>query len=262
MGVAAGPDVRRRSRGEPAAIPYVRGRERNTRWVAFGLVLTLLGGLGAFVVAASLADRVDVVVAARPLDAGRPLAREDLKVVGIAGGDGARAIAAGQLESLVGSVPTSDLPAGAILHPDQIVAAEDSAERTVIVGAALAPGQYPLTDLSAGQEVQVIEVSGETGFSEDDDGSAVLGRGTVVSAKVLAGDEMLVSLRVAEGMAPLMSERSQQRRIRLVLVEGAGTGMRPAVNTTTTTLARDRTPPGLAPSSGGEPITPTTVGAP
>ncbi|HVM01329.1 MAG TPA: SAF domain-containing protein [Acidimicrobiales bacterium] len=81
----------RRGAGRPAGIPYVRRRERNTRWVAFGLLLTTLGGLGAFVVATRLADRVDVVVAARPIDAGRPLTADDLTTVAIAGGDGARA---------------------------------------------------------------------------------------------------------------------------------------------------------------------------
>lgn len=107
MGVATDRDVGRAPGGRPAGIPYVRRRERNARWVAFGLLLTTLGGLGAFVVATRLADRVDVVVAARPIDAGRPRTADDLTAVAIAGGDGARAIDAGRIPELVGSVSTA-----------------------------------------------------------------------------------------------------------------------------------------------------------
>lgn len=264
MGVATDRDVGRAPGSQPAGIPYVRRRERNTRWVAFGLLLTTLGGLGAFVVATRLADRVDVVVAARAIDAGRPLTADDLTAVAIAGGDGARAIDAGRIPELVGSVSTADLPAGAIVHPDQLVPAGEAAERTVIVGAALAPGQYPLTDLVPGQVVQVIEVSGDTGFSDDEDRSAVLGRASVVSVRALNADELLVSLRVDEGLAPLLSERSQQRRIRLALVEEPDGSRRPPATTTTTTVATTAPPEGPAPGpaqgAGAAPGPPATGG--
>ncbi len=200
-------------------IPYARTRDRNTPWIVFGLLLATLGGLGAFLVATTLADRVDVLVAARDIEAGEPITAADLSTVAISGGDGARAIAASRKPALVGSASTTDVSTGAILHPDQIVAIDELARR-VIVGAALGPGEYPTAALVPGQVVQVISVSGETSFRNNEEAYDVLGRATVVSIKALVRtDELLVSMRVEQRLAPLISERAQQRLIRLAIVE-------------------------------------------
>lgn len=221
MAVRADPadDAAPPAQREASGITYVRNRDHNTPWIVFGVLLATLGGLGAFLVATSLADRVDVVVAARAIPAGQPIADRDLRTVEISGGDGAEAIAGNRKSTLVGSASTTDVAAGAILHPDQIVRL-DELNREVIVGAALAPGEYPLPLLVPSQVVQVIGVSGETGLRDDGDDFDVLGRATIVSAKALERtDEMLVSLRVQERLAPLISERAQQGRIRLAVIE-------------------------------------------
>ena len=202
-----------------SGITYVRNRDHKTPWIVFGVLLATMGGLGAFLVATSLADRVDVVVAARAIPAGQPLTARDLKTVEISGGDGAKAIAGSRRSRLVGSASTTDVAAGAILHPDQIVR-PDELDREAIVGAALAPGEYPLPQLLPGQVVQVIGVSGDTNVRDGGDDVAVLGRATVVSVKSLErADELLVSLRVQERLAPLISERAQQHRVRLAVVD-------------------------------------------
>lgn len=207
---------------EPPGIPYARGRDRNTPWIVFGVLLATLGGLGAFLVATNLADRVDVVVAARDINAGEPLAADDLMTVSIAGGDGAQAIAGNRIPEFVGAVSRSDLAAGAILHPDQLVDAGELVERTVIVGAELTPGQYPLPTLAAGQVVQMVEVTGEASFDDAGGGGAVLGEATIVAARVLNNpDNLIVSFRMVESLAPLTSERAQQGRLRLVVIDDA-----------------------------------------
>ncbi len=208
-----------------SGVDFVKGRRRNTPWIVVGLLLAGLGGLGAFVAAATLADRVSVVVAARDITAGRPLERADLRTVDIGGGDGARAIPAGRIPTLVGAVPATDAAAGAILHPDQVLPPDQGAGRMVIVGVALTPGQYPLSVLLPGQVVQVIEVSGETSASTEETGEGeVIGEATVFATKALSRtDELLVSLRIEQRFAAEVSERAQQGRVRLVVVEQPGT---------------------------------------
>ena len=219
MAVDAGPTIAPAAARQASGITYVRNRDHNTPWIVFGVLLATIGGLGAFLVATSLADRVDVVVAARAIPAGQPIAARDLKIVEISGGDGAQAIAGSRRSALIGSASTTDVAAGAILHPDQIVR-PDELNREVIVGAALEPGEYPLPLLVPSQVVQVIGVSGETRTGDDTDDFDVLGRATIVSTKTLGqNDEVLVSLRVPERLAPLISERAQQGRIRLAVIE-------------------------------------------
>lgn len=219
MAVEADPTAAPAVAREASGIPYVRNRDHNTPWIVFGVLLATLGGLGAFLVATTLADRVDVVVAAREIRAGQPISDRDLTTVAISGGDGAKAIAGSRMSTLVGSASMTDVAAGAILGPDQIVGF-DKLNRQVIVGLALAPGEYPLPLLVPSQVVQVIGVSGETRFKDDAADYDVIGTATIVAVKALARtDEVLVSIRVPERLAPLMSERAQQRRIRLAVVE-------------------------------------------
>jgi len=245
---------------EVPGIPYARNRDRNTPWIVFGVLLATLGGLGAFLVATTLADRVDVVVAAREIRAGEPLTAGDLRIVAISGGDGARAIAGGRRTELLGSASTTDLEAGAILHPDQIVDVDELA-RKVVVGAALAPGEYPTAVLLPGQVVQVIGVSGETSFSDDEENYDVLGKATIVSVKALTrSDELLVSIRVEERLAPLISERAQQRRIRLAVVED------PVDDAPSTTSPAPTAPPAATPTTpspvpAATPTTPSPIPA-
>lgn len=211
------------ARPEPSGIPYSRDRDRNTPWIVFGALLATLGGLGAFLVATNLADRVEVVVAAQEVVSGEPLTADDLTTVEIGGGDGAQAIAGDRIPDLVGSVSRSDLAAGTIIHPDQLIDASELKEGTVVLGTRMTPGQYPLSGLLAGQVVQMIGVSGETSFDDDDGGSAVLGEATIVAVGELSQpDDLLVSLRMAERLAPLVSERAQQGRLRVVVIDDPG----------------------------------------
>lgn len=208
----------------PAGIPYARGRDRNTPWIVFGVLLTTLGALGAFLVASNLADRIDVVVTARAVRAGEPISPGDLTSVAIGGGDGARAIAASRLPELVDSVSRADLAEGTIIHPDQLVDAAELEERTVVVGAEMTPGQYPVASLASGQVVQMIGVSGETSFDDEGAGATVLGQATIVGVSTLSQpDDYLVSLRMVERLAPVVSERAQQGRLRVVALDGDDT---------------------------------------
>lgn len=197
-----------------------------------GLFLSGIGGMGAFVAATRLADRVSVVVAARDITAGRPLERADLTTVDIGGGDGARAIPGGRIPSLVGAVTSTDAAAGSILHPDQVLPSDQAGDRTVIVGVALTPGQYPLSVLLPGQTVQVIRVSGETSASsEETEGGEVISEATIFATEALARpDELLVSLRIDQRFVAEVSERAQQRRVRLAVVEPPGTTLTPPVS--------------------------------
>lgn len=237
--------ARARAADDPAGVDFVKGRGRNAPWIVVGLLLAALGGIGAFVAATTLADRVSVVVAARDLTAGRPLERADLTTVDIGGGDGAKAIPAGRIPSLVGAVAETDAAAGSILHPDQVLPSDQLAGRMVIVGVALTPGQYPLSVLLPGQVVQVIKVSGETSASSDEtQGGEVIGEATVFASKALARtDELLVSLRIDQRFAAEVSERAQQRRVRLAIVEPPGTSSTAPPPSTTASTAAPAGPP-------------------
>ena len=76
----------------------------------------------------------------------------------IAGGSGLRSISADDAGSVVGRTATVRLLAGSLLNPDQIADGPTLPEGTVIAGAVLKGGQYPV-GLAIGDTVDVIETT-------------------------------------------------------------------------------------------------------
>ncbi len=210
-----------RVRTEAAGVPVGPARQRNTLWIIAGIALVLISGLAAATVVQSLSGRVDVLVAARLIAEGEVVEPGDLKSTSLAVEPGVRAISPSELNNLIGMVATGPIGEGAIVHPSQFIDGNTEDQPTVIVGAALEAGQYPLSGLRPGDRVKVIEVSGATAaFDESTIGPRELTEGEVVEVERLArSDAFLVSIRVNEAIATPMSERAQQGRLRLALID-------------------------------------------
>lgn len=213
---AAGIDLQR-----PVGVPTAPRRPRNTLWMVAGAVLVLLSGLSALVIAQSLSSRVDVLVATRDIARGQVITDEDLATASISATSGVRAIDPGRRSEIVGQIATGPIGPGTILHPAQFVDGAAGDGEKVVVGAALEPGQFPRFGLNPGDEVVLMEVSSRTAQADDQaTGPRELGRGEVVEVVELTDpDTLLVTLRVNAALAVSISERAEQGRLRLGLVD-------------------------------------------
>ncbi len=214
-------DVRSDRRGlSKAGLPTTPPKARNTTWIVAGMVLVVVAGIAASSLWRGLSDRVDVLVAADLIEGGQVITADDFTVASIAADENVRALSPDQRDELVGQVATGPIGAGSIIHPAQFVANIVGDEPTVVIGAALEPGQYPIIGLLPGDRVRIIEVSGREALIGEESEPQEIAIGEVVEvAGLQRSDVYLVSLRINESASLLISERVQQGRISIALLD-------------------------------------------
>ncbi|MEP6296170.1 MAG: SAF domain-containing protein, partial [Ilumatobacter sp.] len=201
-------------------LPTAPPKARNTTWIAAGLVLVVVAGIAASSLWRGLSDRVEVLVAADLIEAGQVITEADLTTASIAADENVRAISPDELSTLIGQVATGPIGAGSIVVPAQFVADVTGDEPTVILGAALQPGQYPIVGLLPGDRVRIIEVSGRDALIGEEAEPQEIAVGEIVEvAGLQQADVYLVSLRINESASLLISERVQQGRISIALLD-------------------------------------------
>ena len=225
--VAAPLATRSRRRGVSAA-PAARfdpgrvaaPRHRNPTWMVAGVLLVLLSALGGVLLFTSADDRAEVLVAATDLEPGRAVGLDDLRIERVAVSGGVRSVPAAAAAELVGQHPTGRIPAGTLLSPTMFDAAIPLAADEMVVGAALDPGEAPLTAVEVGAAVELIEVA--LGRPGEDTGSAdaarPIGRGTVWAVEPVATGQLWLSVRVERDVGMAVSLAAAQDRLRVALV--------------------------------------------
>lgn len=203
--------------GGPLGAPIAPSRPRNTLWMAIGGLLIVLAGLGAASLAVSLNDRVDVLVASRPISAGDPIGEGDFVVGSVSVPGGVQFLTVEQLPDVIGLRAAGPIGPGAIVHPDQLVQAGDIDEEQVILGASLAAGAYPRSGLRPGDLVKIIEVTGNT-RTERNPRELTEAEIVEVSSSSSNGTR-LISFRVDNSIAPNIADLSAKGLIRLALVD-------------------------------------------
>lgn len=147
--------------GGPEEVPTQR------RWglIAAGVMLTLACGLAFIGLWRSAGNREPVVVAARDVDRGETIERDDLRTALVAAESGVGTIPEGDLDDVVGRVALTDLARGSLLAPDEVADADDRlvANDEALVGARLGPGAAPLGELPSGTEIVVVIRPGPSG---------------------------------------------------------------------------------------------------
>ena len=122
-----------------------------------GLLCVCLGGLGLWLVWATVRDGQDVLVAARPIPAGHVLTADDIASVRVVIGQGVEAWPAAQ--PAAGQRALVDIPDGALLTPStlgDVPLAETGARVAVVVDV----GRAPVESLRVGAPVTLLGATG------------------------------------------------------------------------------------------------------
>lgn len=195
---------------------------RRRRELVIGLLLTVIGALGALVIAMSGRDRVPVVTLADDVERGEVIDDDDLTVAYIEANRPVAYVDGDDRSSLVGQAALEDIPADAIVTgrqfgPPAVVTAVGEGT----VGLELEPGQLPALPLTAGDRVSVVGGSGSGGGAGGSPGQLVDGA-QVVSAERVDDQSATwwVSLRASEADAlTVAAAAADGSRLQLVLVE-------------------------------------------
>ena len=182
-------------------------------WLVAGVLLVVVSALGGVLLFSSTDDRVDVVVAATELLPGQPVERADLRVARVAVDDGITTVTPDAVANLVGQQAIGRVPAGTLLSPGMFADELPLEPGEVVFGAALDPGEAPLSALQVGTPVELLSVVPSDPFSQapppvEGEGEAAaqpsagavvstsIGSGIVWAVEPIATGQLWVSVRV------------------------------------------------------------------
>lgn len=233
---------RRPSRSAPAG-RFEPGRvaeshHRNPAWLIAGVLLVVLSALGGVLLFTANDDRIEVVLAATDLAAGEPVERSDLRIARVALDADVARIDPDAAGDLIGQQPVGRIPAGTMLSRGMFADELSLGADEVVVGAALDPGEAPLSGLQVGSAVELLTINlgdptaAPPAASPDQQAPAPatsegivatpIGTGTVWAVEPIATGQLWVSMRLDRDVGLRASLSSAQDSLRIVLVGGAG----------------------------------------
>lgn len=191
-------------------------RRPNTARIALGAVVVGLSALGAVTLFSNAADRVAVIAVARDVAPGAAVTEADLRNVSISTGEGLDTIDGGDFDRVIGRTAVHGLTAGSLVTPAQLADGPAYADGSVLVGALLSSGQFPV-DLEVGDTVQIIETTAPDATGSGD--ALARGVGTVAAlTEALEGQsDRTVSIAVPGDDAAAISAAGAAGRVSLVV---------------------------------------------
>ena len=187
--------VRLARRDVPQALPDgpLRPR-RQPRWIALGILLACLGGLGSVLLYQQSSTTQNVVVVANAVSRGEIIEAGDLGVRQVGALSGVAVVPADQAPTLVGQHALVDLSPG--LLPANAVGELVLPPNRVQLGLKLPSGRLPAGALPQGTKVQLVEVAApgeapEAGTS-DESPQAGTAEPAVIDAVVLSSPTLAI----------------------------------------------------------------------
>jgi Flp pilus assembly protein CpaB len=118
------------------------------------VLLVLLCALGGVLLFSRADHRTEVLVAAGDLEAGEPITRGDLRIERITVDGDIRSLSPADAGALVGLLPVGRIPAGTLLARGMFADEVPLAADEIVFGAALDPGEAPLSGVQVGAPVE------------------------------------------------------------------------------------------------------------
>ena len=199
-------------------------RARRPGLIALAVLLVAGFALSGAVLVARAGDTTEVLVASHAVPAGHVIESGDVRAARLAGT--VRAIAAADLQSVVGSTAAVGLVPGQVLNREMLTTAPVPAEGKSMIGLALKPGQFPADGLTIGDQVLVVLLPGGTGAGGGPAASATGGTARAITVGELyglradpsTGSDTLVTLIVPLETANRIVEQGAAGRVSLVKV--------------------------------------------
>lgn len=210
----------------PSTAKAVLPRRRRPGLIAAGVVIVVLGFLGAYWFATTAAASKQYLAVATTITAGQRITDADLKVVQINPG-GLTPIPAAQRASVVDRYAKVELVAGTLLINDQLTDNGFPGPGKQLIGLELKPAQLPARDLRPGEPVLIIITSDtriQPGGPDGKNAAQDLPNPPTIKAVVAgvgapgAAGQVVVDVEVNATDGPGVLDRASQGRVALALV--------------------------------------------
>lgn len=197
-------------------------RRRSPAMVSIGIVLVVLGALGAWRFVGVAASGTHPYLAVfKPVPVGAKVTADDLQVVRITSAAGLNPIPADQEHLVLGKYARVELIAGSLLTADELTDSASPGSGQALVGLQLKPSQRPSRDLRAGDQLTLIETPDPSAPSSDADQTPVTWTATVLDVARRADDgSQVIDVVVDAGDASAVATMGNAGRIVAVLVPG------------------------------------------
>lgn len=197
-------------------------RQRRPALAALALLLIVGGALLAGVLALRMDSREAVLVARTDIAPGTQITEEMLAEAQVAS-DTLHTIDVEQAAQVVGTYATTTIPADSLVEESSLSAEAPVSGDRAVVAVALNPALTP-TDLTSGDLVEVVRVSGSSGGGSSNQATS-LTEGLVLSVNRSRGDDLggaqstTVNLLVPNSVAGAVIDASGSDRAGLALLE-------------------------------------------
>jgi Flp pilus assembly protein CpaB len=197
-------------------LPRPPGRRR-PGLAALAVLLIVLGGATAGLLALRVDQRQPVLVARQDIAAGQRISSDDLAVARVAA-DGLATIPATAAGQVIGQYAASRISAGRLIDDGMLNSSGLLTEGKAAAGVSLQPGHYPASGLESGDVVQVIR-------SVDGDGKVLSARAIVGSVQAPAegvfgagSDAVVVTVIVPQEEAAAVAAAGAAQQVSLTLL--------------------------------------------
>lgn len=188
----------------------------NLTYVAGGVVLIILGALGAYFVTSQFTNATQVVAVTDTLKRGDTIESGDVTAFDIPEDQAKGFIPADSIQELVGQKALVDVPSGSLLTTESAGPDVTPPKGYTVVGLSLAPGQLPKTDLTAGDSVRIVDTPGAQGDIAE--GTPLATSADVLSTGTIdQSGKVLVDVLVSTDDAPKLAARASTETIALIL---------------------------------------------
>lgn len=208
---------------DPAPAPVLsrQAARRNTPLVGVGVVLVVIGALASAALRSGAAQRIPVLVVARPVAAGAVVREADLREVELSPAAGVAVVPASRRGTVVGRRAAAPLAAGMVLSDGLLAPGAKLDVGEALVPLALPAGRLPV-EAGPGDRVAVMASGAQLGAqglgTPDGAVPGVLGEGRILSVTANANDATVVSLVVPEGSAAGVMAAAAKNTVGLVLL--------------------------------------------
>jgi Flp pilus assembly protein CpaB len=204
-------------------LPRPPGRRR-PGLALLAVLLIVLGGAVAGLLALRIDQRQDVLVARSDIPVGQQIGPGDLAVAKMAA-DGITAIPAGQTAEVVGKYAANTIPAGRLVDPGMLTSSGLLTPGRAAVGIALKNGRFPAGGLQSGDVVQLVRSA--EGVGKTITMSAVVSSVNAPgedSLSAAGGDAITITVIVDQRLASQVAAASAAEQVSVVLLRRGGGG--------------------------------------
>jgi hypothetical protein len=198
--------------------PIPQLRRKSPPAVVLGVLLIAVCAFGIGAWALNVGHRSQVLVVARPVQAGSVISASDLTTAGVAADHSVSGIPASAAGQVVGKVASDNLVPGTLLVRAEVGGGPSVPSGSSVVGLDLKPGMFP-TALEPGDSVAVVSTPSQA--SSSNGGAVIVSKARVFSSSAGPdGTSTLISVVVPSGQASAVAAAGAQGSVSLVLNGG------------------------------------------